>query len=164
MIIVSIYIKSESTKQKQLRTVRPSDPMAARPQGHVQAHAPQQPQVHGSTPLSPAQTRLVVRRIPALQQEGQPPLPSVYVQPHSMFAQAAHHGKGGQGQNAEKSEEKVAISGFGTFTKKHRAARVGMNPATKEPIQIGESTTCSFKPSQHLKDSRHEPKPMALQH
>jgi DNA-binding protein HU-beta len=63
-----------------------------------------------------------------------------------------------------KSEEKVAISGFGTFTKKHRAARVGMNPATKEPIQIGESTTCSFKPSQHLKDSLHEPKPMAMQH
>ena len=60
-----------------------------------------------------------------------------------------------------KTEEKVAISGFGTFTKKHRAARVGMNPATKEPIQIGESTTCSFKPSQHLKDSLHEPKPFA---
>tara|TARA_R110002072_G_C7696140_1_gene512763 strand:- start:103 stop:399 length:297 start_codon:yes stop_codon:yes gene_type:complete len=55
-----------------------------------------------------------------------------------------------------KSEEKVAISGFGTFTKKHRSARVGMNPATKQPIQIGESTTCSFKPSQHLKDSLHE--------
>jgi len=36
-----------------------------------------------------------------------------------------------------------------------------MNPATKEPIQIGESTTCSFKPSQHLKDSLHEPKPLA---
>ncbi len=61
-----------------------------------------------------------------------------------------------------KAEEKVAISGFGTFTKKHRSARVGMNPATKEPIQIGESTTCSFKPSQHLKDSLHEPKPMAM--
>lgn len=55
-----------------------------------------------------------------------------------------------------KSEEKVAISGFGTFTKKHRNARVGMNPATKQPIQIGESTTCSFKPSQHLKDALHE--------
>jgi DNA-binding protein HU-beta len=54
-----------------------------------------------------------------------------------------------------KTEEKVAISGFGTFTKKHRAARVGMNPATKQPIQIAESTTCSFKPSQHLKDDLH---------
>jgi DNA-binding protein HU-beta len=52
-------------------------------------------------------------------------------------------------------EEKVAISGFGTFTKKHRAARVGMNPATKQPIQISESTTCSFKPSQQLKETLH---------
>lgn len=57
-----------------------------------------------------------------------------------------------------KTEEKVAISGFGTFTKKQRAARVGMNPATKQPIQISESTTCSFKPSQHLKDTLHETK------
>jgi len=55
-----------------------------------------------------------------------------------------------------KTEEKVAISGFGTFTKKHRGARIGMNPATKQPIQIGESTTCSFKPSQHLKDALHK--------
>ena len=52
-------------------------------------------------------------------------------------------------------EDKVAISGFGTFTKKHRAARTGLNPATKEPIQIAESTTCSFKPSQQLKESLH---------
>jgi len=52
-------------------------------------------------------------------------------------------------------EKKVAISGFGTFTKKHRAARTGMNPATKQPIQISESTTCSFKPSQQLKESLH---------
>lgn len=54
-----------------------------------------------------------------------------------------------------KAEDKVAISGFGTFTKKHRAARTGLNPATKEPIEIAESTTCSFKPSQQLKESLH---------
>jgi len=54
-----------------------------------------------------------------------------------------------------KSEDKVAISGFGTFTKKHRAARTGLNPATKEPIHIAESTTCSFKPSQQLKEALH---------
>ena len=52
-------------------------------------------------------------------------------------------------------EQKVAISGFGTFTKKHRSARTGMNPATKQPIEIAESTTCSFKPSQQLKDTLH---------
>lgn len=56
-----------------------------------------------------------------------------------------------------KDDEKVAISGFGTFTKKQRAARTGLNPATKEPIQIAASTTCSFKPSQQLKDALHSP-------
>lgn len=53
------------------------------------------------------------------------------------------------------SDEKVAISGFGTFTRKKRSARTGMNPATKEPIQINESTTCSFRPSQQLKVNLH---------
>lgn len=52
-------------------------------------------------------------------------------------------------------DEKVAISGFGTFTRKERSARMGMNPATKEPIQIAASTTCSFKPSQQLRDILH---------
>jgi DNA-binding protein HU-beta len=52
-------------------------------------------------------------------------------------------------------DEKVAISGFGTFTKKKRSARTGMNPATKQPIQINESTTCSFRPSQQLKENLH---------
>ena len=33
-------------------------------------------------------------------------------------------------------DEKVAISGFGTFTRKERAPRTGMNPATKQPIEI----------------------------
>jgi nucleoid DNA-binding protein len=30
-----------------------------------------------------------------------------------------------------------------------------MNPATKAPIQIDESTTCSFRPSQQLKEVLH---------
>jgi len=52
-----------------------------------------------------------------------------------------------------KQDEKVAITGFGTFQRKIRAARTGMNPATKQPIQIPETTTCAFKPSQNLKDT-----------
>ena len=52
-----------------------------------------------------------------------------------------------------RQDEKVAISGFGTFTKKHRSARTGINPATKQPIEIAASITCSFKPSQALKTS-----------
>lgn len=52
-----------------------------------------------------------------------------------------------------KTDEKVTIAGFGTFTKKARAARTGMNPITKEPIQIAASTTCGFKPAPALKES-----------
>jgi len=50
-------------------------------------------------------------------------------------------------------DEKVQITGFGTFTKKKRAARDGINPATKEKIRIAESTTCGFKPAAALKES-----------
>jgi DNA-binding protein HU-beta len=52
-----------------------------------------------------------------------------------------------------KKENKVALAGFGTFTKRKRAARMGINPATKEPIKIGASTTCGFKPAQALKEA-----------
>lgn len=47
---------------------------------------------------------------------------------------------------------KVSIAGFGAFEKKHRAARKGINPATKQPIEIKASTTVGFKPAQALKD------------
>ena len=49
-----------------------------------------------------------------------------------------------------KKEEKVAIAGFGTFTKKKQAGRMGINPATKEPIKIAPSKTCGFKASTAL--------------
>lgn len=52
-----------------------------------------------------------------------------------------------------KRDEKVTLPGFGTFTKKIRAARQGINPATREPMQIPESTTCGFKPSTVLKEA-----------
>ncbi len=52
--------------------------------------------------------------------------------------------------------DKVAISGFGTFKKKHRKERTGRNPATKEPIHIPAHKTMGFTPSQALK-SRMEP-------
>lgn len=51
-----------------------------------------------------------------------------------------------------KADGKVVISGFGTFQKKNRAARTGMNPITKAPIQIAASVTCGFKPATALKD------------
>ena len=51
-----------------------------------------------------------------------------------------------------KTDENVTIVGFGTFQKKLRAARIGRNPATGEPINIKASTTVGFKPSQSLKE------------
>ena len=50
-------------------------------------------------------------------------------------------------------EDAVTISGFGTFSRKLRAARTGVNPSTGEPMQIRASKTVGFKPSQSLKES-----------
>ncbi len=47
---------------------------------------------------------------------------------------------------------KVSIVGFGSFEKKHRPARMGRNPATKQPMEIKASNTVGFKPAQALKD------------
>ncbi len=49
-------------------------------------------------------------------------------------------------------EEKIAYPGFGTFVLKTRAARKGINPKTKKPIEIKESKSISFKPSTKLKE------------
>lgn len=56
-------------------------------------------------------------------------------------------------QQGVAKQDKVAITGFGTFQKKHRAERQGINPATKQPMTIAASTTCSFKPASAFKDA-----------
>ena len=48
--------------------------------------------------------------------------------------------------------EKVALVGFGTFEVKERAAREGINPRTKEKIEIPSSTLPSFKAGKALKE------------
>jgi len=48
-------------------------------------------------------------------------------------------------------DAKVQIQGFGTFQTKHRKERMGINPQTKEPMQIPASKTVGFKPGQDLK-------------
>ena len=48
---------------------------------------------------------------------------------------------------------KVQLSGFGTFEVKHREARVGRNPVTREAVKIPEGKVPTFKPSQVLKDT-----------
>jgi DNA-binding protein HU-beta len=52
---------------------------------------------------------------------------------------------------AVKRDDRIAVPGFGTFNKKERAARVGRNPRTGEPLQIEASTTVTFKPAKELK-------------
>ena len=49
-------------------------------------------------------------------------------------------------------EEKVVLVGFGTFETKHRAARKGRNPTTKEEIKIPASKAPVFKAGKGLKD------------
>ncbi|TVQ30434.1 MAG: HU family DNA-binding protein [Phycisphaeraceae bacterium] len=51
---------------------------------------------------------------------------------------------------------KVTITGFGSFERKERAARTGINPATRQPIEIKASRTINFRPSQSLKESLNE--------
>ena len=45
------------------------------------------------------------------------------------------------------------IPGFGKFEVKTRAARTGINPATREQIQIPESRTPAFRPAKALKEA-----------
>ena len=49
--------------------------------------------------------------------------------------------------------DEVAISGFGTFVTKKRAARMGVNPRTGEKIQIAATTTPKFRAGKALKDA-----------
>lgn len=48
---------------------------------------------------------------------------------------------------------KVDISGFGKFEISERPARMGINPATKEPLQIAASKAPKFKAAKALKDA-----------
>ena len=54
---------------------------------------------------------------------------------------------------ALKAGNKVQLVGFGIFDVKNRAARVGRNPKTKEPINIPATRTPVFKAGKALKDA-----------
>ena len=47
----------------------------------------------------------------------------------------------------------VALSGFGSFVAKERAARTGRNPRTGEPVAIAASRAPTFKAGKALKDA-----------
>lgn len=48
------------------------------------------------------------------------------------------------------NEDKVALLGFGTFAVVDKPARTGINPRTKEKIEIAARKVVKFKPSTDL--------------
>ncbi|OJU15406.1 MAG: integration host factor subunit alpha [Clostridiales bacterium 43-6] len=51
------------------------------------------------------------------------------------------------------SGDKVQLVGFGTFEVRSRSAREGLNPQTKQKIQIAASKSPVFKAGKALKDA-----------
>lgn len=49
-----------------------------------------------------------------------------------------------------KAGDKIALVGFGTFSVVSKAARTGINPATKKPIQIAAKKVVKFKAGAEL--------------
>ena len=49
--------------------------------------------------------------------------------------------------------ESVQLVGFGTFEVRERAARTGINPRTKEKIEIAATNVPAFKAGKALKDA-----------
>jgi DNA-binding protein HU-beta len=52
-----------------------------------------------------------------------------------------------------KAGDKVTLTGFGTFRVSNRAAREGINPQTKEKIQIPAMTVPKFTAGKTLKEA-----------
>ena len=55
--------------------------------------------------------------------------------------------------SALEDNEKVQLVGFGSFETKKRAARTGLNPRTKKPVQIAATKVPAFKAGKALKDA-----------
>ena len=49
--------------------------------------------------------------------------------------------------------DKIALIGFGTFSVTERPAREGINPATKQKIQIAAKKVAKFKAGADLEDA-----------
>jgi DNA-binding protein HU-beta len=52
-----------------------------------------------------------------------------------------------------KKGERIRISGFGILQVRKRAARMGRNPATGQPIQIKASRRVAFRAAKDLKEA-----------
>ncbi len=46
--------------------------------------------------------------------------------------------------------DRIEIRGFGTFTPRVRATKIGYNPATGKPMHLAAGRTILFKPSREL--------------
>ena len=62
-------------------------------------------------------------------------------------------GSSGVIARALRREERVQITGFGTFMAKHRKARTGRNPRTGATIMIAASKSPGFKAGKGFKDA-----------
>jgi DNA-binding protein HU-beta len=51
------------------------------------------------------------------------------------------------------NDNTVQLVGFGTFQVRERKARVGLNPQTRQPMEIAASKTVGFRPGNKLKDA-----------
>lgn len=56
-------------------------------------------------------------------------------------------------QDSIVGDDRFFMPGFGTFAKKHREARTGLNPRTKQPLEIPSSNTVGFKVAAGLKNN-----------
>ncbi|MCB9653358.1 MAG: HU family DNA-binding protein [Deltaproteobacteria bacterium] len=54
---------------------------------------------------------------------------------------------------AIKKDKRFTYPGFGTFSIRRRAPRVGRNPKTGVEVKIGATRTVAFKPAPNLKSS-----------
>ena len=57
---------------------------------------------------------------------------------------------------ALRSGDKVALLGFGTFSVSERPARMGVNPATGDKIEIAAKKVIKFKPGAELAETRRQ--------
>ena len=55
--------------------------------------------------------------------------------------------------NSLAQDEKVVLSGFGTFEMRQRRARRGVNPQTRQTMTIPASTSPGFSASNNLKET-----------
>ncbi len=56
-------------------------------------------------------------------------------------------------ETLKKKDGKISLVGFGTFSVAERAARQGINPATKQPIKIAAKKVAKFKAGAELADA-----------